>query len=224
MAENKKAIIVYADWIHQFENLTDEEAGKLIKHFFRYINDLNPIPPDRITEVAFDPIKTCLKRDLDKWEKTISERSINGRLGNLKRYNLDLFNQVQSNLISIEDAENIAKHRKTSLPDSIVTKTVANIAVNDSVSVNVNNTTSVTYSAEKAIEICLKDLEWISEVEKNYNLKSIHFNQAFNDFKSHCISIGRNEDRTIYEFKYHFVNWVKKKKEAKVKETVKDRL
>jgi len=42
MAENKKAVIVYADWIEQFEALNDEEAGKLIKHIFRYVNDLNP--------------------------------------------------------------------------------------------------------------------------------------------------------------------------------------
>lgn len=34
MAENKKSIIVYADWIHVFKELDDEEAGQLIKHFF----------------------------------------------------------------------------------------------------------------------------------------------------------------------------------------------
>lgn len=84
--------------------------------------------------------------------------------------------------------------------------------------------TSISYTAEKAIEICLRDLEWISEVEKNYNLKAEHFTPAFNDFKSHCVSIGKNEERTIFDFKYHFVNWVKKKKEAKVKETIKDKL
>lgn len=81
-----------------------------------------------------------------------------------------------------------------------------------------------TYTIEKAIEICLRDLEWVSEVEKNYNLKSEHFTPAFNDFKSHCVSIGKNEERTIFDFKYHFVNWVKKKKDIKAKETVKDRL
>lgn len=53
MAENKKTIVVYADWIEQFESLSNEEAGKLIKHFFRYVNDLNPVPEDRITEISF---------------------------------------------------------------------------------------------------------------------------------------------------------------------------
>ena len=70
MADNKKGIIVYADWIELFETLEDDEAGKLIKHFFRYVNDKNPKAPDRITELSFIPIKLSLKRDLKKWEQT----------------------------------------------------------------------------------------------------------------------------------------------------------
>jgi len=138
MAENKKSIIVYAEWLEQFEYLTDDEAGKLIKHFFRYVNDLNPIAPDRFIEAQFISIKQTLKRDLDKWEKTLIERSINGRLGNIKKYNIDLYNQIQSNSITLEEAEEIAKHRKASPPDSIATKTIAKLAVNDNVNVNVN--------------------------------------------------------------------------------------
>ena len=139
MAENKKSIIVYAEWLEQFEYLTDEEAGKLIKHFFRYVNDLNPIAPDRFTEAQFIPIKQTLKRDLDKWEKTLQERSINGRLGNIKKYNIDLYNQIQSDSITLEQAEEIAKHRKASPPDSVASKKVANVADNVNVNVNVNN-------------------------------------------------------------------------------------
>lgn len=138
MAENKKSIIVYADWIEHFEFLTDEEAGKLIKHFFRYVNDLNPIAEDRNIQIAFNPIKAILKRDLDKWEKTLTDRSINGRMGNLKRYNLDLFTKVEDKQMTLEEAEEVAKHRKASPPDSTPTKTVANVAVNDSVNVSVS--------------------------------------------------------------------------------------
>jgi len=68
MAENKNKIIVYRDWISTFENLSDDEAGKLIKHFFRYVNDLNPEAPDRLTGLIFEPIKQTLKRDLKSFE------------------------------------------------------------------------------------------------------------------------------------------------------------
>jgi hypothetical protein len=141
MAENKKSIIVYADWIELFESLSNEEAGLLIKHFFRYVNDLNPTSPDRITELSFIPIKQALKRDLDKWETTLEERSINGRKGNLKKYNLDIYKDFELGKYTLEEAENVAKHRKSSLPDSSATKLLANVAdnVNDNVNVNVND-------------------------------------------------------------------------------------
>jgi len=142
MAENKKSIIVYADWIELFESLTDEESGKLIKHFFRYVNDMNPIAPDRLTEISFINIKNTLKRDLDKWESTLEERSLNGRKGNLKRYNLDLYLLFESGKYTLEEAEELAKSRKASPPDSVATNKVAKVAVSvsDSVSVINNNT------------------------------------------------------------------------------------
>ncbi len=84
MAEGKKSVIVYVDWIHIFEGLEDDEAGKLIKHLLRYVNDLNPEPPDKLTKIAFEPIKQQLKRDLIKWEETGLERSKSGHLGGIK--------------------------------------------------------------------------------------------------------------------------------------------
>jgi len=81
MAEDKKSIIVYADWITKFEALTDDEAGRLIKHFFRYVNDLNPVAQDRITELSFIDIQQTLKRDLVKWEKRAERSRENGNKG-----------------------------------------------------------------------------------------------------------------------------------------------
>lgn len=152
MADNKKKIIVYSDWIELFESLTDDEAGKLIKHFFRYVNDQNPVATDRITELSFIPIKQTLKRDLEKWESKLDERSISGRLGNLKRYYNDIYEDVKSNLITLEKGEEIAKTRKISHSDTtnrLAIKNIANIAdsvsdndiVNDIVKEN-NNTAS----------------------------------------------------------------------------------
>lgn len=81
MAEGKKGIIVYADWMKKFETLSDDEAGRLIKHFFRYVNDLNPVAPDRITELSFIDIEQSLKRDLEKWETRVTRSRQNGKLG-----------------------------------------------------------------------------------------------------------------------------------------------
>lgn len=86
MAENKKSVILYTDLIHTFEALTDAQAGRLIKHFFRYVNDKNPESPDKITQIAFEPIKQQLKRDLQKWDKERKNRSDAGKKGMAKRW------------------------------------------------------------------------------------------------------------------------------------------
>lgn len=85
MAENKNKIIVYKDWIDIFNPLTDEEAGKLIKHLFQYVNDQDPVAPDRITELLFAPIKSTLKRDLTKYRKIIERNRANGSKAGQKK-------------------------------------------------------------------------------------------------------------------------------------------
>ena len=81
MAEGKKTFVAYANWMATFEKLTDEEAGRLIKHLFRYVNDLDPEPPDRMIELVFEQFKQILKVDLDKWESIRERNKINGSKG-----------------------------------------------------------------------------------------------------------------------------------------------
>ena len=68
MAKEKKSFLLYVDLIHTMEKLNDEQTGRLFKHILRYVNDLDPEPQDQFTEVVFEPIKQCLKRDLIKYE------------------------------------------------------------------------------------------------------------------------------------------------------------
>lgn len=84
MADGKNSIIVYRDWKNIFDELTNEEAGVLIKHFFAYVNDENPELNDKYLKMAFLPIKDALKRDLKHWELVKEKRSESGRLGGLK--------------------------------------------------------------------------------------------------------------------------------------------
>ena len=85
MAKDKKSVIVYIDWIATFNKLEDDEAGRLIKHFFSYVNDLNPTS-DRLTELLFEPIKQQLKRDLKAYEQMCERNSLNASLRWNKKY------------------------------------------------------------------------------------------------------------------------------------------
>lgn len=146
MAVEKKSFILYSDLITTVEKLVikDREqktnyAGELFLHVLQYVNDQNPIPVDFIIEIAFDPIKKQLKRDLEKYEEIKEEKSINGRVGNLKRWNNDLYILYKTDKITLEDAEEKALYRKTSLSDNsdrMATKPIAKIADNDNDNVN----------------------------------------------------------------------------------------
>lgn len=74
MAKDKNSFLLYCDIIHTVEKLDDVQAGKLFKHLLKYVNDQDPTPEDIVTEIAFEPIKQSLKRDLIKYE-TIRERN-----------------------------------------------------------------------------------------------------------------------------------------------------
>jgi hypothetical protein len=112
MAKDKKSFILYSDIIHTVEKLTDSDAGQLLKHLLRYVNDQNPTTENTLVEIAFEPIKQQLKRDLVKFEDVKVKRSEAGKAGANKRW------QMLSN-------------------DNKGNQSVANIAVNDNDNVNV---------------------------------------------------------------------------------------
>jgi len=125
MAENKKSFVMYADWLHTIRELTDDEAGKILKHLLSYVNDENPILEDRILKLVFEPIKLQLKRDLVKYEIIREKRSEAGKQGGLA-----------SGHSRSKDKQNEANEA-----NALETKqNEANEAVNDNVTVTVNDT------------------------------------------------------------------------------------
>jgi len=81
MAEGKKSFQLYTEWMEVFEELDNETAGQLIKHIFRYTNDLNPTTENREVKLSFIQMKQQLKRDLKKWETKCATNKANGALG-----------------------------------------------------------------------------------------------------------------------------------------------
>ena len=81
MAKDKTSFLLYCDQQGVFNKLPDEIAGKLIKHIFAYVNDENPPCDDLLLTIAFEPIKTQLKRDLRKYDDYIDKQKFNGAKG-----------------------------------------------------------------------------------------------------------------------------------------------
>ena len=117
MAENKKSFVLYSDSQGLVNQLPDDVAGRLLKHIYAYVNDENPISNELLLNVAFEPIKMQLKRDLIKWETQIEQR----RNAGLRSAEIRKRNATSVNERSISSTDNV------------------NDNVNDNVSVNVND-------------------------------------------------------------------------------------
>lgn len=155
MAKDKKSFVAYCDWLESFEELTDEEAGRLAKHLFRYVNDLNPEPPDKITKMCFIPIKQSLKRDLVKYEERAERARLNGAKGGRPK------TQKTQSVIS-----------EPKKPDS------GNVSVNDSVNVNVSTDVDIpAYEdfKEYALDKCS---------ELNFNVPENSINAKYQSWKA----------------------------------------
>lgn len=180
--------------IDTFDLLSDEEAGKLIKTVFLYVNDADPIVHDRVVQIAFEPIKQSLKRDLEKWNDKKIDKSRSGQLWNLKRRHKDLYDRVCDEEISIDEALSIAQDRKTSQCDDSESQTsqeVANIAV--SVSDSDSDIVSDSDTQEKVDETSssivptwnpdqnLPDISWPDQEEIDRRKKVAKRNQKLVD-------------------------------------------
>ena len=118
MAENKKSFVLYTDTQGLIKQLPDDIAGRLFKHIYAYVNDENPITDELLLNIAFEPIKMQLKRDLVKYDKKREQWSEAGKKSAEQRA-LIKFNELQ---------------RTSTVVNSVATVST----VNDNVNVNVN--------------------------------------------------------------------------------------
>lgn len=236
MAENKKSFVLYADLLKSIDHLTNEEKGILFNHLLEYVNDKNPILTDRLILTAWKPIELQLKRDLQEWEVIKVDRSKSGVLGNLKRWNLDLYDKVVANELSLQDAEIIAKDRKKSHPDKINrngSQDVANIAVTvtDTVTVNVNESENeANYRATisddylmMTIDDCRKryDIENVAKREQvamNLKVNPQQIILLHNNFDQMLKS--KVDKKLFKDYTEHFANWASKLSSEAIKEKV----
>lgn len=113
MAENKKSFLLYTDVHHTVKKLSDEQAGKLFKHILSYVNDENPCLTDILLEVAFEPIKQSLKRDLRKYETIREKRSLAGKASAEKRQ------QVLTSVEQEKQVEHVSTNPTVNVSDSV---------------------------------------------------------------------------------------------------------
>lgn len=126
MAKEKNSFLLYCDIIHTVEKLDDVQAGKLFKHLLKYVNDQNPTPENALIEIAFEPIKQSLKRDLIKYETIRERNSENAK----KRWNATASDRIPKVPNNTKNADS------DSVSDSVISKDIYRSFAHLSISVN----------------------------------------------------------------------------------------
>ena len=162
----KKSFVLYTDQKEVFDELTDEDAGKLIKHIFAYVNDENPEQTDKLLKIAFLPIKTQLKRDLVVWDEKKQQRAEAGRMGGLAKAS------KASNASEILAKPSTAKQNLANLAVNVN----GNVNVNDNVNVNENVTNKESAKALFSLDDVLIDFEKEKPLKRPYfdRMSEIH--------------------------------------------------
>lgn len=194
--KGKKSFVLYTDQREVFDELSDEDAGRLIKHIFSYVNDEDPSTDDQLLKVAFLPIKTQLKRDLKMWDEKKQQRAEAGRKGGIAK----------------------SSNAKQSLANpSNATNDLANLAVNVNVNGNVNDIYKQTGSELEVNEEShnqifrqlWKSTIWLEGIAMKHKVTTKEVQDHLNEFRTECIlkdELKVNEK----DAKEHFFNWIKR--------------
>ena len=103
MAQDKKSFVLYADQRSIVNMLSDEDAGKLMKHIYSYVNDESPVSESPMVNLAFEPIKLQLKRDLVRYDEKKKKYAEAGRKGGEAR--ASNAKQIQATLSDVKQPQ-----------------------------------------------------------------------------------------------------------------------
>jgi len=205
MAADKKSFVLYTDSNGLIKQLPDDVAGRLLKHIFAYVNDENPISDELLLNIAFEPIKMHLKRDLKKFELIKERRSEAGKKGGIK-------------------SGEVRKIEKNEANASFATKNEANEAVSDSVNDNVSvsdnvnekkevvdNSTNFDNSKNIHYSKILKTeaLQWQETVAMQLKVPPDLIPKKLDEFTIFLSTIFKAHPNKK-EFISHFINWLPK--------------
>ena len=139
--------------------LSDKQAGVLFKMLFNYVeNGANAGSTDERVDMAFEFIKMDLDAFAESYQKKLTGRSEQGRLGNLKRWNRDLYDRVVSGELTLEKAEETIEATNLSLSDKNIAKRQNNrvatsLSLNDNDNVNDNDFSFLEKKKQKSARV-----------------------------------------------------------------------
>lgn len=212
MATDKKSFVLYADNYGLIKQLPDDVAGRLLKHIFAYVNDENPVSDDLLLNIAFEPIKMALKRDLKKYEQIKEKRSLAGKKSAEQRQqnstnptHVDFVQQTSTNP-TVSDSDNVSVIDSVSDSDNVLSKD--NIIIPE-----IENFGSVAIEDFNFLHSKILKFEspsWLESVAMQQKITIEEIQNKIDEFVL-FLSTTETQHKSKKAFLEHFINWLTKK-------------
>mgnify|MGYP003634343514 CR=1 FL=1 len=131
--DNKKSFVLHVDSLLILDDLTDEQAGKLIKSMLSYYRDESVEGLDQLTKIALRPFINQFSRDNKKWGERAERSRANGLKGG----------RPKTQEVTNKPSGLSGLNKEPKEPVSV------NVSVNDNVNGNVSDSVSVSVSEKK---------------------------------------------------------------------------
>lgn len=184
----KDTFILYTEQKEVIDKLSDEQAGKLIKAIYEYVETGEMPKLDSVLDLVIIPFKQNLDRNADKYEETKKKRSEAGKLGaeikkqkqakQAKQANAKFANNKQANqAVNVNDNVNVNVNEDVLLEKekNKKRKSFEDVFLENQCSKELENTlkdfidmrkTIKKPMTTKALELLLKNLERLTNLEE----------------------------------------------------------
>ena len=130
----KDSFILYTEQKEVIDKLSDEQAGKLIKAIYEYVETKEIPKLDTLLEIVIIPFKQNIDRNADKYEEIKKKRSLAGKVG------AKVKKQKQAKQANANFAKQMVANQADNVNDNV------NVNDNENVNVNVNDNNTVSDS------------------------------------------------------------------------------
>lgn len=193
----KDSFILYTEQKEVIDKLSDEQAGKLIKAIYEYVETGQMPKLDALLEIVIIPFKQNIDRNANKYEETKKKRSEAGKIGA----------EVKKQMKAKQANANFAKSKQANQAD--------NVNDNDNVNVNENDNNNNDVVSDS----CVDGLQEVIDFYSNnigflnpYGLKILesYVEDMSSELVIYAMQIAvENNKKTISYIKAILNNWSK---------------
>ena len=167
----RRSFLLHIDSLDVLDELSNEEAGRLLKAMRDYHND-QEMKLDALTKIVFSPFKNQFNRDSLKYKTTCERRANAGSIGGKQK--VANASKTKQKIANVADNDNVSKNDNVN--DS------KNDNDNKSVSVIKETRVKLDYSVLQMTEMQCKDVVRIRRKNKGTALTQLIINQLAKQF------------------------------------------